>query len=92
MAYVLYGQATFSNQTRRNQARTAIQNQMDSRGFTAFAWDGYQAGAVNVGNTGLRCCFRTESFANVELVESVINSALQSNQWEGDFGWQDLGG
>lgn len=91
MTYVIYGQATFNNQQRRNAAVNFIRNQATSRNLTARLWGGYVGGTNTVGQTGLTVCYTTDDFNTVELAEAAVNDALQQGGYEGHFGWQDMG-
>ena len=91
MTYIMYGQATFPNQTRRNRAVNTIRNAATSRGLTGRAWNGYVAGCQPVATTGITICYTTEDYAIVEQVEIAVQKVLQDEQYTGDFGWQDMG-
>lgn len=88
--YVLYGTMTFNNKSRRDSVASQMQTEAVNRGFTPTAWDKYGAGVVNTGNTTITFCYEHSDISVVEQTTIDLQTLLGSNQYDGDFGYQQV--
>ena len=72
MPYIITGTATYSSQTNRNAAQTAIAAALT--GTTAVATK-YPAGLATSGTTGLTLSVQVDSDAQVDLIREAIRAA-----------------